>query len=168
MARRWLGCLVLLLYLPCPGYSQEVPHTSQGMDLQRPVAFHFTNSSLTTVLHTVAQLTGWSVVYHPTQVPDTVTIITPGDIPLAQALRLVYTVTQPYGQAIQVLMPSASRPIPLTTALATLLQPPERRDVVIWNSANAHDPQTSLTPCDPSGNSQYPIPGINVIVDERR
>jgi hypothetical protein len=133
------------------------------------VEFNFTNSEIADVVQHLARLTGWSVFYDPAQVRGKVTIIIPGKVSLAHAVRLMQGVTRPYGQAIQVLTPHSPQAVPLAAVLAALLEPPARRDAVVWHSSNASGPQSC-----PCAGDQYGSPSpswplwMDVIVDQRR
>jgi hypothetical protein len=155
---------LVLLLIPGIGLPQD---THDGPDPHRLVEFDFTNSDIAEVLRRFVQLTGWPVFYDPTQVRGRVTIITPGKIPLAQAIGLVQGVMRSHGYAMQVLTPNNPQPVPLATVLAAFPPPPERRDVIVWHNSNACSPQ----PCPHSGEQQetaYPLLPfwINVIVDK--
>jgi hypothetical protein len=133
------------------------------------VEFHFTNSEVTDVIHHLARLTGWSVFYDPAQVRGKVTIITPGKVPLAQAVRLLQGVTRPSAHAIQVLTPHSPQAVPLAAVLTTLVPPPEQRGAVVWRSSNARGPQSRPYSCEPQGYSTPWAPlWMDVIVDQRR
>src|SRR4029453_16729250 len=113
------------------------------------VQLNFTNRDIGEVVRHFVQFTGWSVFYDPAQVRGKVTIMTPGQIPLAQAVRLLQGVIRTYGQAIPVLTPNSSPPIPLTPALAELAQPSARHDTLVWSSSNARDTLSHPYVCDP-------------------
>jgi hypothetical protein len=149
--------------------AQNAPHTPYAFDPEALVEFSFTNSDMADVVQHLARLTGWSVFYDPAQVRGKVTIVTPGKVPLAQAIRLVQGVTRPYGHLMQVLTPYHPHPIPFAALLATLTRPPEQRDAVVWRSSNARDPLARVCPCGPQG-SNYPLLPfwVDVIVDQRR
>jgi hypothetical protein len=166
-----IGRLLLftLLLLVRPGLAQDTPISPAVFDPDVLVEFNFTNRDITDVIHHLAQLTGWSVFYDPAQVRGKVTIITPGKVPLAQAVRLMQGVTRPYGQAIQVLPPHSPQPVPLTAVLAALNPPPEQRDAVVWRSSNADGTQSHPCSCDQQGNTYPSLPfWVDVIVDHRR
>jgi hypothetical protein len=160
--------LFIALLLPRPGLAQDtIPAVVFDPDVL--VEFHFTNSEVTDVMRHLARLTGWSVFYDPAQVRGKVTIITPGKVPLAHAVRLLQGVTRPYGHAIQVLTPHSPQAVPLAAVLTTLAPPPEQRDAVVWRSSNARGPQSRPYACEPQG---YHTPWspfwMDVIVDQRR
>lgn len=171
MRSKLLCPLALLVLLLVPGLviSQDTAPSRSDFDPQALVEFNFTDSDVGEVVRHFVQFTGWSVFYDPAQVRGKVTIVTPGKVPLAQAVRLLQGILRTYGQAIQVLTPSSPQPVPLAVALAELSQPPERRDVLVWRSSHARDPQARPCACDQRG-STYPLslPWIDVIVDQRR
>ena len=167
------ACL-LSSYCPATGSSRPGPGTTISADVFDPdvlVEFHFTNSEVTDVIHHLARLTGWSVFYDPAQVRGKVTIITPGKVPLAQAVRLLQGVTRPYGHAIQVLTPHSPQAVPLAAVLTTLAPPPEQRDAVVWRSSNARGPQSRPTPVSrraiapPGRRSGWMLSSINAARD---
>jgi hypothetical protein len=166
---RLLCCLFTALLLVRPGLAQDIGISPAVFDADMLVEFNFTNSEITDVVQHLARLTGWSVFYDPAQVRGKVTIITPGKVSLAHAVRLMQGVTRPYGHAIQALTPHSPQAVPLAAVLATLLQPTEQHDAVVWHSSNAHGPQSRPDPCD-----QYSSPSplwplwMDVIVDQRR
>jgi hypothetical protein len=164
-------CLVFFLTLLLParlGLAQDtIP--AAVFDPEVPVEFNFTNSEVGDVVRHLVRLTGWSVFYDPAQVRGKVTIITPGKVPLAQAVRLLQGVTRPYAHAIQVLTPHGPQAVPLAAVLTTLLPPPEQRDAVVWRSSNARGPQSRPYSCEPQGYSTPWVPlWMDVIVDQRR
>jgi type II secretory pathway component GspD/PulD (secretin) len=162
-------CLFTTLLLVCPGLAQDAGLSAAVFDADMLVEFNFTHSEITDVIQHLARLTGWSVFYDPAQVRGKVTIITPGKVPLAHAVRLMQGVTRPYGQAIQVLTPHGPQVVPLAAVLATLLQPAAQRDAVVWHSSNASGPQSRPWPCDQYGNASPSWPlWMDVIVDQRR
>jgi hypothetical protein len=166
-----IGRLLLfaLLLLVRPGLAQDTHVSPAVFDPDVLVEFNFTNRDLTDVIHHLAQLTGWSIFYDPAQVGGKVTIITPGKVPLAQAVRLMQGVTRPYGHAIQVLPPYSPQPVPLTAVLAALIPPPEQRDAVVWRSSNAGGLQSHPCPGDQQGHAYPSLPfGVDVLVDHRR
>jgi type II secretory pathway component GspD/PulD (secretin) len=171
MRQRLCGTLPLLVVLLTTGAgsAQDALPFRPDFDPQTLVEFNFTNSDIGDVVRHFVRSTGWSVFYDPAQVRGKVTIVTPGQIPLAQATRLLQGVIRTYGQAIQVLTPNSPQPVPLATALAELFQASERRDVLVWSSSNARDPQSRPCVCDPQG-TPYPLGpfGGQVIIDERR
>jgi len=171
MRQRVFGMLPLLVVLLTPGIgrAQDASPSHPDFDPQALVEFNFTNSDISDVVRHFVRSTGWSVFYDPAQVRGKVTIVTPGQIPLAQAVRLLQGVIRTYGQAIQVLTPNSPQPVPLAIALAELSQPAERRDVLVWSSSNARDPQSRPYVCDPQSTIYPLLPfGGHVIVDERR
>jgi type II secretory pathway component GspD/PulD (secretin) len=159
----------ILLLIPGAGTPQNVSLSSDDLDLHRLVEFNFIDSDIAKVIHHVVRLTGWSVFYDSARVQGKVTIVTPGKIPLAQALRLVQGVTRRHGHAIQVLPPDSLQPLPLMTALAELSHPPARRNVIVWRNSDARGPQSRADTCD-QYNSAYPLPPfwVDVMVDPRR
>ena len=171
MRQRLFGMLPLLVVLltTSTGRAQDTAPSRPDFDLQVLVEFNFTNSDIGDVVRHFVRSIGWSVFYDPAQVRGKVTIVTPGQIPLVQAARLLQGVIRTYGQAIQVLTPNSPQPVPLTAALVELSQPSEQRDVLVWSSANARDPQSRPCMCDPQ-NTTYPLLpfGGQVIIDERR
>jgi hypothetical protein len=169
LCTRLVFFLFTLLALVHPGMAQDTHLSPDVFDPDVLVEFNFINREITDVIHHLAQLTGWSVFYDPVQVGGKITIITPGKVPLAQAVRLMQGVTRPYGHAIQVLPPHSPQPVPLMAALATLIPPPEQRDAVVWCSSNACGPQSRPSRCDQRG-SAYPVLPfwVDVIVDHRR
>ena len=169
-----LGCFLVCLGLTLLGMSgvgraQEVSVSPSGFDPHRLVEFHFTDSDIHEVVRYVVQLTGWSVFYDPKQVEGTVTIVTPGKIPLAQALQLMQIVLHDRGRAIKVLTPNAVQPVPLATALDALTQAFDQTEVVIWRNSNARDPHARRCACD-GHNLGYPLSPhwVDVIVNPDR
>jgi hypothetical protein len=161
--------LFTLLVLMRPAMAQDTHISPAVFDPDILVEFNFTNRDITDVIHHLAQLTGWSVFYDPAQVRGKVTIITPGKVPLAQAVRLMQGVTRPYSHAIQVLPPHSPHPVPLTAVLATLTPPPEQHDAVVWRSSNVRRPHSHPYPCDQQGSAYPSLPfWVDVIVDHRR
>ncbi|HEY7495890.1 MAG TPA: hypothetical protein VIH59_32900 [Candidatus Tectomicrobia bacterium] len=171
MRQRLFGMLSLLVVLLTSGggRAQDAAPSYPDFDPQALVEFNFTNRDIGDVVRHFVQFTGWSVFYDPAQVRGKVTIVTPGQIPLAQAVHLLQGVLRPYGQAIQVLTPNSPQPVPLLAALAALSQPPARHDILVWRSSNARDPQSAPYMCDPQSPT-YPLLPLrgHVIVDERR
>lgn len=159
----------ILLLIPGVCTPQNVLLSGHDLDLHRLVEFNFIDSDIAEVIHHVVQLTGWSVFYDSALVQGKVTIVTPGKIPLEQALRLVQSVTRRHGHAIQVLPPGSLQPLPLMTALAELSHPPAQRNVMVWRNSDARSPQSHAYTCD-QYNSAYPLPPfwVDVIVDPRR
>jgi type II secretory pathway component GspD/PulD (secretin) len=163
----WIVILLVLLCAPGVSTSQDTASWRDDVDLQRLVEFTFTASDISEVIHHLAQLTGWSVFYDPDQVRGKVSIVTPGKIPLEQAIRLVQGATRSYGQAIQVLTPNQPQPVPLAAVLASLSSFPEPPEVIVWRNSNARDPQSPPCTCEQQYGA-YPMPyWFNVIVDER-
>jgi hypothetical protein len=163
------GAFILLVLLCAPGVGtpQDTSSWRDDFDPQKPVEFHFTASDISEVIQHVVQLTGWAVFYDPDQVHGKVTIVTPGKIPLQQAIRLVQGVMRSYGHAIQVLTPNSPQPVPLATVLASLSSPPEPPEVIVWRNSNVRDPQSPPCTCDQQYGT-YPMPyWFNVIVDEK-
>jgi hypothetical protein len=165
----WTLPLMVLLLRPGLAMPQDAAPSRHDLDPHALVEFNFTNSDIGEVVHHFVQFTGWPVFYDAALVRGKVTIVTPGKIPLAQAARLLRGVLRTHGQSIQVLTPRHPQPVPLAAVLTELSQPPERRDVLVWRSSNARDPQARPGVCDQRG-STYPLslPWIDVIVDQRR
>ena len=168
LCTRLVFFLFTLLVLVRPGMAQDTTVSAYVFDPEVLVEFHFMNREITDVIHHLARLTGWSVFYDPAQVRGKVTIITPGKVPLAQAVRLLQGVTRLYGYAIQVLTPHNPQAVPLAAVLTTLAPPPEQRDAVVWRSSNARGPQSRPYACEPQGyNAPWPPFWMDVIVDQR-
>jgi len=167
--RRLVFCLLTALLLVRPGLAQDTGISPAAFDPEAMVAFSFTNSEITDVIQHLVRLTGWSVFYDPAQVRGKVTIITPGKVPLAHAVRLVQGAVRPYGQAIQVLTPDSPHTVPLAAVLTTLSSAAEQRHAVVWRSTSAGGPASHPCPGDASG-SPYPVWPIwmDVIVEPRR
>jgi type II secretory pathway component GspD/PulD (secretin) len=117
-----------------------------AIDLGQQVEFHFTDGELASVLKRVSQLTGGSMVYVPTQVVDHVTVITPGEIPLIDALRLVQEALTLHGHAIFVLVPGQAQTISLGAAIDELSFPTASRKSIVLRNTNARRPRSR--PCD--------------------
>jgi hypothetical protein len=169
MSARFFTWLVLCpLLLISPGMAQDTTVFSSAFAPHALVEFNFTNSEITDVIHHLARLTGWSVFYDPTQVHGTVTIVTPGKVPLAHAVRLLQGATQPYSHAIQVLTPYSPHAVPFAAVLTALSHPPPQPDAVVWRNSDARGPQSRPYPCEPQYTSPLPPFGVDVIVDQYR
>jgi type II secretory pathway component GspD/PulD (secretin) len=164
----WMVLVLLLLVSPRVGLPQEVFPPAWGGDPQQLVELHFTNSDIEEVLRHVIQLTGWSVFYDPAQVQGKVTILTPGKIPLEQAIRLLQGVVGPFAHAIQVLVPGNQQVVPLAVVMTEAYSLPRRPDTVVWRNSDARGPLSRPYDC----NSAYATPllpyGLDVIVDTTR
>jgi hypothetical protein len=157
------------LLLVGAGMAQDTAGFASTLAPHAMVEFSFTNSEITDVIHHLTQLTGWSVFYDPTQVRGKVTIITPGKVPLAHAVRLLQGVTRPYSHAIQVLTPDSPHAVPLTAVLAALSGPPSQPDAVVWRNSDARGPQSRPYSCEPQHNASPLLPfWVDVLVDQRR
>jgi hypothetical protein len=169
MYARFFTLLVLCpLLLVGAGMAQDTAELASTLAPHALVEFNFTNSEITDVIHHLTRLTGWSVFYDPTQVRGKVTIVTPGKVPLAQAVRLLQGVTRPHSHAIQVLTPNSPHAVPLAAVLTALSHPPPQPDAIVWRNSDARGPQSRPYPCEPQ--NAYPLPpfGVDVIVDQHR
>jgi hypothetical protein len=159
-----LEILVALLLVPGVSLPQTTAQSRYGIDPQRLVAFTFVDTEISEVIRHVVQLTGWSIFYDTAQVHGKVTIITPGNIPLHDALRLVHGVLQRHSHAIRVLTPHSPHALPLAAVLADVTQPPAAPDVVVLHNANARGPYSRPYPCDPQTTYPWPPYWVDVIV----
>jgi hypothetical protein len=165
MYARFFTLLVLCpLLLVGAGMAQDTAGIASTM-----VEFNFTHSEIADVIHHLTQLTGWSVFYDPTQVRGKVTIVTPGKVPLAHAVRLLQGVTRPYSHAIQVLTPDSPHAVPLAAVLTALSGSPSQPDAVVWRNSDARGPQSRPYSCEPQYNASPLLPfWVDVLVDQRR
>lgn len=167
------SCLVVVLVLlasPRLGLPQEKILPAQGLEPQQLVEFNFTNSDIEKVLRHVIQLTGWSVFYDPEQVQGKVTILTPGKIPMEQAIRLLQGVLGSSAQAIQVLVPGSQQAVPLATLAAEAYSPHARRDPIVYRNSDARGPLSRPYDCNCGQAQAYPLLPyrLDVIVDTTR
>ena len=164
--------LVLVVVLLAPSLSTPQQDTSQshyGVDPHRLVEFTFVDTDLSEVIRHVVHLTGWSIFYDTAQVPGKVTIITPGTVPLHDALRLLHGVLQHHSHALRVLLPHSPQALPLAAVLAEFAQPSTSPDVVVWRNSNARGPHSRPYACDPQ-TPTYSVPPywVDVIVDQNK
>lgn len=161
--------VLLLLVSPRVGLPQDAFLPAWGADPQQLVDFSFTNSDIAEVLQHVMQLTGWSVFYNPAHVRGTVTILTPGKIPLEQAIRLLQGVVGSFGHAIQVLVPGSQQAVPLAVLMTEAYSPPRRHDTVVWRNSDARGPLSRPYDCN-QAYATYPLLPyrLDVIVDTVR
>lgn len=157
--------LFLLLFFVQDGVPQDSFRPQQELESQRLVEFSFIDSDMTEVLQHVIQLTGWSVFYDPVQVTGKVTLLTPGQIPLEQAIRLLQGIVRSYGYTIHVLPPGSPQPVLLTSLVAEAYRPPARRDVIVWRNSDARGPRSRPYDCDTYTRSPLLPYGLDVIVD---
>jgi type II secretory pathway component GspD/PulD (secretin) len=167
------ACLVVVLVLlvsPRLGLLQETVPPAQGLKPQQLVEFNFTNSDIEKVLRHVIQLTGWSVFYDPERVQGKVTILTPGKIPLEQAIRLLQGVVGSAAQTIQVLVPGSQQAVPLATLAAEAYSPHARRDPIVYRNSDARGPLSRPYDCNCGQAQAYPLLPyrLDVIVDTTR
>jgi type II secretory pathway component GspD/PulD (secretin) len=167
---RFFMLLVLCpVLLGSPGMAQDTSVFSSALAPHDLVEFNFTNSDITDVIHHLTQLTGWSVFYDPTQVRGKITIVTPGKVPLAHAVRLLQGVTRPYSHAIQVLTPNSPQAMPLAAVLTALSHSTPQPDAVVWRNSDARGPQSRPYSCAPQHNASPLLPfWVDVLVDQRR
>ena len=167
-----VSCMVVVLMLlvsPRVGLSQDAFPLAWGVEPQQLVEFSFTHSEIKEVLQHVIRLTGWSIFYDPTHVQGNVTILTPGKIPLTQAIRLLQGAVGPFGQAIQVLVPGSQQAVPLAMLATEPYLPHERRDAVVWRNSNARGPQSRPYACNQAYTTYPALPyGLEVIVGTTR
>ena len=169
MSSRFFTWLIFSpLLLVGPGMAQDTSVFSSTFAPHAMVEFNFTSSEITDVIHHLTRLTGWSVFYDPTQVYGKVTIVTPGKVPLAHAVRLLQGATRPYSHAIQVLTPYSPHAVPFAAVLTALSHPPPQPDAVVWRNSDARGPQSRPYPCEPQNASPLPPLWVDVIVDQRR
>jgi type II secretory pathway component GspD/PulD (secretin) len=166
------GLVVALLLLVSPRLSllQETVPPARGLEPQQLVEFSFTNSDIEEVLRHVIQLTGWSVFYDPEQVQGKVTILTPGKIPLEQAMQLLQGVVGSSAQAIQVLVPGSQQAVPLAALTIEAYAPQARRDTVVYRNSDARGPLSRPYDCNCNQAHVYPLLPyrLDVIVDTTR
>jgi hypothetical protein len=123
---------------------------------------------ITTAFNTWGDEIYFSIFYDPTQVHGKITIVTPGKVPLAHAVRLLQEATRPYSHAIQVLTPYSPHAVPFAAVLTALSHPPSQPDAVVWRNSDARGPQSRPYPCEPQNASPLPPFGVDVIVDQHR
>ena len=104
------------------------------LDLRQPVAFRFNDRKLVDVLERVSQLTQWSMIYDPSQVTRRVTVVTPGEIALIDALRLVLEVLALDGQLISVITPESQEVLTLDEALSQAVSADASAKKVIFSN----------------------------------
>jgi hypothetical protein len=169
MSIRFFSWLIFSpLLLVGPGMAQDTSVFSSTFAPHAMVEFNFTSSEITDVIHHLTRLTGWSVFYDPTQVHGKVTIVTPGKVPLAHAVRLLQGVTRPYSHAIQVLTPYSPQAVPFATLLTALPHPPPPPDAVVWRNSDARGPQSRPYPCEQHSTAPWLPSWVDVIVDQHR
>lgn len=160
--------LVGLLLAPRLSLPQTPSPSRYGVDPHKQVAFTFVDTDISEVIRHVVQLTGWSIFYDTAQVHGKVTIVTPGEIPLQDALRLVHGVLQRHSHAIRVLTPHSPQTLPLAAVLAEATQPPAAPDVVVLHNANARGPYSRPYQCDPPTTYPWPPYWVDVIVNPNK
>jgi type II secretory pathway component GspD/PulD (secretin) len=171
--RLGFSCMVVVFLLfvsPRLALLQETVLPAWGLEPQQLVEFSFTNSDIEEVLRHVIQLTGWSVFYDPEQVQGKVTILTPGKIPLEQAIRLLQGVVGSSAQTIQVLVPGSQQAVPLAALEVEAYSSHARRDPIVYRNSDARGPLSRPYDCDCSQAHAYPLLPyrLDVIVDTTR